>query len=154
MYLGAAPPRALYKCKHHPKSANQSERSGWCWYCHSLAHTRELCWTAVHFYWNWELSLRHPEINVVWIEGVLPPTADLHLLFPAPGSAQHHPVWHHHTLLLPTACARPCCLTPNVSQFLFSVKLNQRLCFSWYVCVCRGNFALVLFIVLVLVKGA
>lgn len=63
---------------------------------------------AVYFCWSWEFSLRHPEINVVWIEGVLPPTADLHLLFPAPVSAQHHPVWHHHTLLLP-GCQQPMC---------------------------------------------
>lgn len=73
-----------------------------------LCHTHELYWTAVHFSWSWEISLRHSEIDVVWIEGVLPPTADLHLLFPAPVSAQHHPVWHRHTLVLP-GCQQPMC---------------------------------------------
>lgn len=104
---------------------------------------------------SWEFSLWHTEKNIMWIEeGILPPTTDLHLLFPAPclgpsiiQSSVITPGFYQ-AANSPYARAGLCCLRWNVFQIFLTVKLNQRLCFSWYVCICWGNFTVVIFILL------
>lgn len=119
---------------------------------HSFVYTPQLHCTAARFSYSWEFSQQLSDksyVNWRW-----------HLALPsssAPAVPCSGPSTSRFRLMLPD-CRQPVCagwprrLRWDGFQIFLAVKLNWRLCFSWFVCACQGGFSVVV-LTLPSVKG-